>query len=172
MEAEEILIPQQPAVCNHDWYRSNKKTRDCEIKLGSVKFEGRKLVVEALLLPEITKTGGNRMAKLKVKIKLNIGTALLQHYLFNASVTATLLDPDSPEKPGNPYEKHVSFEACQHSVSLLVNLARCEDVERIKSKKLEIRLEVLVRGTKRRAPDQYQCTEEEDDYCHITSQAS
>ena len=157
--ADENSVPPISVQYRYQW--NWKRAKKAYIKLGKEKHEGRKLLIEFYLFPEVTKAN-ERMTKIQACIVLgNANVASLQYYLFKVLVAATLHDPETKTIIGSPEQSCAFFAVGKNSITLQADLARREEVERCTSKKLEIHVEVTVTGSKRLAPAGYQCTEEE-----------
>ena len=157
----------EPIKTQHcfQWART-KKNGHKQLKLKTKKRQNRKLSTEASLLPDIT-SGIERTTKLQAHITMsNITKASLQHNHFEASVVATLHDPEANKTIGGPGTAQGFFADSKNSITLQADLAKQEDIDSCTSKKLEVHVEVTVTESKRKPPAQYQCTEEEE-YLHI-----
>ena len=140
---ERAVVTLLPPQYRYNWPISSTKKRTQDRKLGTEKYGGRKLQLDIELLPDCMGSNNERLAKLKMVIKL--GNVALKDLIYTAHISTTLYNPEET-RVISQRAKSFKFEEDKNVLKFLMTLGKMELVERSRSKQLEIHVEVKVCG--------------------------
>lgn len=163
-----------PEYC-HRWYigdpnklDSNKtlRARD-EMTAGSKTAKtDTKIEVDIQVLPDITEHDDKRMAKLTAKV--TVRNHAFHRYQWVVTVHTTLYDPEANLGVLGDSMEERNLSSSKNHVSLLMNLAPQEKIERSQSKTLDVRVRVKVCAYRPDRAEEHQtlvqCTEMEESF--------